>query len=145
MSLFLLIFAVNLTASAGADGCGFLLGAYFKLDQNSKVSLEDSSYSKLDFCDGGRNELNANYRFEIETAEKKTSFKNVFISERSYIEERDNKTGNIRLAKTAKQIDVQTLVKFSVPKTFGAEVKFKVYKISGNKLVGEGIIPLKNK
>lgn len=148
MKLFTMLFLVlglNFYATAMDTSCGALLGAYFKLDLNGRIVLDDSTYSKSEFCDGGRNELNANFRFQIETMEKKIQIKNVFISERSFIEEHDSKTGNIRLAKKAKQIDILTLVKFSVPKTSGSEIKYQVYKISNNKLVGEGIIPLNNK
>lgn len=143
ISVFFLVLIITSTAYNASAACGGLLGTYFKLEPNGKVSADETSYSKSEFCDEGQNELNSNFKIQLLIDGKKITEKNVFISERSFIETHDKKTGNVALVKKAKQQDVHALVKFSIPNTSSTAIQYQVYKISNNKLVGEGIIPLK--
>lgn len=138
--LFLVLIPLN--GHTVSKNCGNLLGTYFKLTSDGQVTLDRSQFSKTHFCDEGQDEFNANFKFELLDAGKIITSKNVFIPEKVFHEILEPKTGKIKLLKKPRHHYVQKLIKFSIPKITVKELKFKVHKLSGNKLVGEGVLPL---
>lgn len=120
--------------------CGRLVNALLVYDSSkASASFDEFTFTQEEFCDGGKNELNANLEVQLIDKNKKIlAAKNIYINPFSIVESLGKKNfGTIEKNFIHREQQYRN-VKFSVTAPASQVAHYRIFSLLDKKLLGSG-------